>query len=321
MQATTPTRHAPSVTIIGLGRMGERHLQTCIDLEVEINAVIDTDPDVCTAARRRGFRCASSTAAAPQSWFDGAYVIVAVPDTASARHAAKLSGAKRILIEKPSPRWIQALTAARPQTSETAAHVGLQERYNPAFGTVTDTARTQSGDLKTVTLREAVPQHWARRSPAGLAREVLVHDSDLMLRLVDATGRRILTWTVETATWNETPDIWELCCAVCFDLGDSTLLWEGTARWLREPAQLRRHLALTSNDLNIAADLRSGAVTTTSRHQAAPAVGGDTPPLRAQMSDWLEACEMTATLQDWQQALQIAAACTPTSADTLKRSP
>jgi len=90
---------------------------------------------------------------------------------------------------------------------------------------------------------------------------VLVHDSDLMLRLVEATGQRILTWTVETATWNETPDIWELCCAVCFDLGDSTLLWEGTARWPREPAQLRRHLALTSNDLDIAADLRSGAVT------------------------------------------------------------
>jgi len=38
------------------------------------------------------------------------------------------------------------------------------------------------------------------------------------------------------------------------------------------------------------------------------------------MSDWLEACEMTATLQDWQRALQIAAACTPASADALKRS-
>jgi len=44
MQPTTPTRHAPWVTIIGLGRMGERHPQTCIDLDVEINAVIDTDP-------------------------------------------------------------------------------------------------------------------------------------------------------------------------------------------------------------------------------------------------------------------------------------
>ena len=298
-----------AVTIIGVGRMGSRHLAACADLDVPVAGVVDIDDNALTVARQRNLPCAASVDDAPDDWFDDTNVIVAVPYTAPPRHAARLGRAHRVLIEKPSQRWAAALTQTRGHTHRTAAHVGLQERYNSAFRGALEAMPGDPGDMVVSTVREAVPQSWAERSPSGLARDLLVHDTDLVRRIAGAADGHDSRWTVETAAWNESPHRWDLSCVVRLDLPDTVLRWEGNASWLRTAGTLQRRLTIEGSGWAVAADMMSGTVTTTPATTAAACRDNrGEPALRSQIRDWLGSCTFTATLRDWQQAAHLAAA-------------
>lgn len=189
--------------VLGVGRLGAVHARILGNMEeVELVGVHDRRPEraaevaaehACHAFESAGALCAESEA-----------VIVAV--TTSAHHpvaAAALDGGCHVLVEKPLTPTLEEADdlISRAAASDLVLAVGHVERFNP----VVRACRHLLEDPRFVTcLRLARFQ--PRGTDVSVALDLMIHDIDLVLGLVDspvarveAIGVSLITDTVDMA--------------------------------------------------------------------------------------------------------------------------
>lgn len=186
-----------------MGRLGAVHARILGEIdEVELVGVHDARPDRArVVAAERGCRAFAHSS---DLWAAADAVVVAVTTSAHHRMAAEaLDAGCHVLVEKPITTTIAEaddLLARAEQTGRVLA-VGHVERFNP----VVRAARPLLSDPRFVTcLRLARFQ--PRGTDVSVALDLMIHDIDLVLGLVDsavanveAIGVSLITDTVDMA--------------------------------------------------------------------------------------------------------------------------
>lgn len=179
------------VGLFGLGRAGSFHLQSLgLSAEAELRWVYDSDAakgDAC--ARRTGCRSARG----PEEVLgdpDVHAVIVATPTQAHYAYVlAALQAGKSVLTEKPLGISIDEIdrcfAAASP---ERVLFVAFQRRFDPSFAELVTRARSgQIGAVRfvrSVSRDSPVPSLDYLRTSRGIFHDCVVHDLDLVCRIV-----------------------------------------------------------------------------------------------------------------------------------------
>lgn len=176
------------LAVIGAGRLGGFHAQkAAANPDIELVAVVDPQDD---ARRRVAAECQTQPVADYRRLF-GAIdaAIVAAPTRLHHAIAMELADAGvHLLVEKP----LCATVAEADQLVETAQRrrvvlqVGHVERFNPAF----EAARPYVPEPKYIEAVRASGFTF-RSTDVGVVLDLMIHDIDLVLALVDSPVRRV----------------------------------------------------------------------------------------------------------------------------------
>lgn len=193
----------PRFGVVGTGRLGAVHARILSQMDsVELAGVHDADP--ARANRVAGERGCRAYDRPDDLWADCDAVVVAV--TTSAHHhvaGGALDAGCHVLVEKPLAATLAEADdlVARAEAAERVLAVGHVERFNP----VVRAARPLLNDPRFVTcLRLARFQ--PRGTDVSVTLDLMIHDIDLVLGLVDspvarveAIGVSLITDTVDMA--------------------------------------------------------------------------------------------------------------------------
>jgi len=193
----------PRFGIVGTGRLGAVHARILSEMpSVELVGVHDVDPERAgRVAAERGCRAYDELA---RLWEDVDAVVVAVTTSAHHQVAGRtLDAGCHVLVEKPLAATLAEADdlLARAEAARRLLAVGHVERFNP----VVRAARPLLEDPRFVTcLRLARFQ--PRGTDVSVALDLMIHDIDLVLGLVDspvarveAIGVSLITDTVDMA--------------------------------------------------------------------------------------------------------------------------
>jgi predicted dehydrogenase len=166
------------VGLVGAGSMGSLHARVLSGHDATELAWI-ADPDV-VAGQRLAERF--GTKWLPEPEFSGIdAVVVAAPTQFHHEHSmAAIEAGLPLLVEKPiaeSLVHVQEILDASTRKG-TVLMCGLLERFNPAARTAAEIARQP---LHVTTVRHSP---YAARIPSGVASDLLIHDLDLVVRLM-----------------------------------------------------------------------------------------------------------------------------------------
>jgi predicted dehydrogenase len=176
------------VAVVGAGRMGSLHARVLSEMDqAELVCVVDSNPAAAKAlARQRG--CEALTAATDAvGKVDAA--IVAVP---TARHVEVarpfVAAGKPVLIEKPFTNDVaagEALIELARKTG-TSVQVGHTERFNPAVIAM----QKHAIHPKFIEAHRISPFTF-RSADVGVVLDMMIHDLDLVLMMVDGQVQTI----------------------------------------------------------------------------------------------------------------------------------
>ncbi len=186
------------IGLIGLGRAGSFHLQSLREIEsAELRWVFDIDAAKAEAcARREGCRAGGSAEeilADPEVHA----VIVATPTQAHFGYVlAALQAGKSVLTEKPLGVSLDEIdTCFAASSPERVLFVAFQRRFDPSFADLI--ARVRNGDVgkvqfvRSVSRDSPVPSLEYLRTSRGIFHDCIVHDLDMVCRIVDDRPVRV----------------------------------------------------------------------------------------------------------------------------------
>ena len=172
----------PSLAVIGVGALGRHHARILANMDgVELAAVVDTREDIGTAAARQHNTAWVADYQHVIDQVDG--VSIVVPSVAHLEVAsAFLNAGKAVFVEKPiaaSLEDAQAMAEIAAQNN-CLLQVGHVERFNPA----TQVARQHVGNPRYIRTQRVSPYTF-RSTDIGVVHDLMIHDLDLILDLVD----------------------------------------------------------------------------------------------------------------------------------------
>lgn len=167
------------VGLVGAGSMGSLHARVLAGHDATELAWI-ADPDV-VAGQRLAERFGTKWLPEPEhSGIDA--VVVAAPTQFHHEHSmAVIEAGLPLLVEKPIAESLVHVREILDASTRmgTVLMCGLLERFNPAVRTAAEIARQP---LHVSTVRHSP---YAARIPSGVASDLLIHDLDLVVRLMD----------------------------------------------------------------------------------------------------------------------------------------
>ncbi len=172
------------VAVVGAGRMGKLHARIISEMDhAELVCVVDNNPSVAkSVARQRDCKALTDSAEAVDM-VDAA--IIAVP-TIHHFDAARpfLAAGKPVLIEKPlaiSPEVGRKLIGLA-EANGTTVQVGHTERFNPAV------VALKKYDIQPKFIEaHRISPFTFRSADVGVVLDMMIHDIDLVLMLVNST--------------------------------------------------------------------------------------------------------------------------------------
>ena len=171
------------IAVVGAGRMGKLHARVLSEMdEADLVCVVDTNPAAAKAvARQRDCRALTDVSQAVDL-VDAA--IIAVP-TAAHMTAARpfVEAGKAVLIEKPIADDVAAAEELIELATRTGAsvQVGHTERFNPAVVAL----HNHHIEPKFIEAHRISPFTF-RSADVGVVLDMMIHDIDLVLMLVNA---------------------------------------------------------------------------------------------------------------------------------------
>ncbi len=177
-----------SVIVVGAGHLGRIHARLLSSLaDVQLVAVVDPDPEArATVTKEIGVAAHASL-----DQINGAFsaAVVATPTSIHQDVTSHLLECGiHVLVEKP---LAQSVPAARKIVDAAARHnrvlqVGHVERFNPAM----EVARARIREPKFIETRRVCP-HSFRSTDIGVVHDLMIHDIDLLLSLIDTPLVRV----------------------------------------------------------------------------------------------------------------------------------
>ncbi|MDZ7372905.1 MAG: Gfo/Idh/MocA family oxidoreductase [candidate division KSB1 bacterium] len=176
------------VGVIGVGRLGRYHLQNYMRIpEAELVGAYDADPHrLEEPAELWGVR---PYAALPELLADVEAVSIAVPTSSHLEVGlAALEAGVHVLMEKPLAANLQEAATLRQAADRAGCvlHVGHVERFNPAIVALSNT-ELNPRFIESHRLAPFDP----RGTDVPVILDLMIHDIDLVLSLVQAPVRRI----------------------------------------------------------------------------------------------------------------------------------
>ncbi len=168
------------IGLVGAGSMGSLHARVIAGFDATELAWV-ADPDR-VAGQRVAERFGSKWLPELETSGIDAVVIASPTQFHWAQSLPVIEAGLPLLVEKPiadSLAHVEAIVAAS-RDRDTVLMCGLLERFNPAVRTATEIARQP---LHVTTVRHSP---YAERIPTGVASDLLIHDIDLVVRLMGA---------------------------------------------------------------------------------------------------------------------------------------
>ena len=176
------------VAVVGAGRMGKLHARIISEMDqAELVCIVDNNPSVAKSVARQRDCLAFTDSAEAIDMVDAA--IISVP-TIYHFDAARpfLAAGKPVLIEKPLailPEVGRKLIALA-QANNTTVQVGHTERFNPAVMAM------KKYDIQPRFIEaHRISPFTFRSADVGVVLDMMIHDIDLVLMLVNSTVRDI----------------------------------------------------------------------------------------------------------------------------------
>ncbi|QDU08446.1 Gfo/Idh/MocA family protein [Gimesia aquarii] len=188
------------VAVVGVGALGRHHARILAGIEgVSLIAVADTNPDQGQAiAEQNGCRWVSDY----RELFEEAEAVsLAVPTQAHLAVASEfLSREIPVLVEKPIACNLQeAEELVRiAEAHDTLLQIGHVERFNPA----TQAAFERCSNPRFIR-SERVSPYTFRSTDIGVIHDLLIHDIDLVLSVVNSQVRNVEAFGVSVMGENE----------------------------------------------------------------------------------------------------------------------
>ncbi len=176
------------VAVVGAGRMGKLHARIISEMDqAELVCIVDSNPSVAKSVARQRDCQALTDSADAIDMVDAA--IISVP-TVNHFEAARpfVAAGKPVLIEKPlaiSPEDGRKLIELA-EANGTTVQVGHTERFNPAVMALTKYAIQP----KFIEAHRISPFTF-RSADVGVVLDMMIHDIDLVLMLVNSVVRDI----------------------------------------------------------------------------------------------------------------------------------
>ncbi len=185
------TAQRTDVAVVGVGRMGRHHVRIYDELEqANLVAVVDQDEERAeTVADEFGCKAYPSIEALLEHHPDIRAVSVAVPTNHHVAAAQPLL-ARRVacLIEKPLAPTVKdaKILADTAKAHHAVLQVGHTERFNPAIRAVA----TLNVTPRFIDVDRVSPMTF-RSLDVGVVMDMMIHDLDIILMLVDSPIRKI----------------------------------------------------------------------------------------------------------------------------------
>ena len=181
------TRPLP-VAVVGAGHLGRIHARLLSSLaDVELVGVVDPYPEPRQSVATEVGTDAYETIEQIKTPISAA--IIATPTAIHEEIALDLLGRGiHVFVEKPLAATV---SAARRIDAKATAHqctlqVGHVERFNPAV----EIARQHTHDPKFIEVRRVCP-HSFRSTDIGVVHDLMIHDIDLLLSIIDSPVVRV----------------------------------------------------------------------------------------------------------------------------------
>ena len=242
----------PKIAVVGVGRWGQNHVRVCKDLQRKgaCGEITVCDSDRATALHVAGLN-------EIERWYtdidemleheaiDGA--ILAVPTNLHADLALKLLPRCSVLVEKPiSETLVQAeMMIECAEKNGRLLAVGHVERFNPgvaALKKVADDLQRKESIVYLEVQRIGPGPAGARTDYLGVAHDLLIHDVDVGMFLLDALPREVEALGVTSATAGRET---EIAALMTFD-NEAQTLASFRASWRSGPTLKKRILHLQS---------------------------------------------------------------------------
>jgi len=242
----------PKIAVVGVGRWGQNHVRVCKDLQRKgvCGEIIVCDSDRATALHVAGLNeierwYADIDEMLEHEAIDGA--ILAVPTNLHADLALKLLPRCSVLVEKPiSETLVQAeMMIECAEKNGRLLAVGHVERFNPgvaALKKVADDLQKKEGIVYLEVQRIGPGPAGARTDYLGVAHDLLIHDVDVGIFLLDALPREVEALGVTSATAGRET---EIAALMTFD-NEAQTLASFRASWRSGPTLKKRILHLQS---------------------------------------------------------------------------
>ncbi|MEO1449374.1 MAG: Gfo/Idh/MocA family oxidoreductase [Bacteroidota bacterium] len=189
--------------LFGAGHLGKIHLKLLKEIpDFELVGFFDTDPSVRESVAADMDVPAFSDQASLLAEIEAADIVTPTPSHFGLAEAALKRGL-HVFMEKPATETVeeaQALLALLEERADLVAQVGHVERFNPAFLAVKDRG------LKPMFIEgHRLAQYNPRGTDVSVVHDLMIHDLDVILSLVDAPVSAVSASGV--AVVSDTPDI------------------------------------------------------------------------------------------------------------------
>jgi UDP-N-acetylglucosamine 3-dehydrogenase len=250
----------PKIAVIGVGKWGQNHVRVCKNLQRRgiCGDIVICDSDRSSAeavARVNGIErwYTNIDEMLEHEMIDGA--ILAVPTKLHADLAMKLLPSCSILVEKPISETLdqaEKMLDSADRNGRLLA-VGHVERFNPAvvaLKKVTDDLRGKEDIMYLEVQRIGPGPAGVRSDYLGVAHDLLIHDVDVGMFLLDALPREVQALGVSGL---EAGSESEIVALMTFD-NEAQTVASFRASWRSGPALKKRILYLQTNSTFVTLD-------------------------------------------------------------------
>lgn len=248
------------VGVVGVGTMGQHHVRIVSQLpDVVFAGFHDSDPgrsdEIC---RRHECRCYWSL----EELLDNVDAItVAAPTSLHTRIGQEcLERRIHVLMEKPLSDSVEgaAQLVELSRNSGVVLAVGHVERHNPAVAKMMELLRGRSEEIVSVDARRLTPFDGTRCMDVDVLHDLLIHDVDLALEIVQSPVSRVSAWG--RPVFSGLTDVAHT--RIEFRSGATAVFWTGKC----SPRKVRS-ITVTTPYRYLAADTLSGTLTVSTAQQ------------------------------------------------------
>lgn len=248
------------IAVVGVGRWGLNHVRVLSEIQktasrdIELDDIVVVDKDLARAKHVASlYNITSYTndlSELAKLHIDAA--IVAVPTLYHYEVVMKLLPYMDVLVEKP----LAARLDEAEEMGKFAEHegkllaVGHVERFNPVVHALKEKIRNENGKVVNISAQRIGPGPAREYSlNLGVAHDLLIHDVDISMYLLDATPSQVLA----RALW-ESSGAFETEISALYIYDDLDAIGEFRASWRASPSFKKRTISIQLDNTLLEAD-------------------------------------------------------------------